>query len=78
MSSQMLCGKSCKEGKLTSWEGPSDKVVGSLFSNACSDNFIALWSSFRCPHFGSLGNPKREPTKYLNTLAENTLTDRYH
>lgn len=42
----------------TSCNGPSDTVVGSPLSNACSHNFMDLWSSFRCPHFGHLANPE--------------------
>lgn len=42
----------------TSCNGPSDTVFGSPLSNACSHNFIDLWSSLRCPHFGHLANPE--------------------
>ena len=43
--------------KIISWEGPSDILTGFPLSKTFSHNFIVLWSSLRCPHFGSLGNP---------------------
>lgn len=54
---QLNSSKVKHKTNFTSWEGPSDRLTGLLFSIVCSHNFIALWSSLRCAHFGSLGNP---------------------
>lgn len=51
----------------TSNRGPRDILVLLPWSRAFSHNFIALWSSLRCPHLGSLGKPGRMPLHFYNS-----------
>lgn len=59
--------------EVTSCRGPKERRVGSLFSRACSHDFMTLWSSLRWPHFGNLARPGSHITRdwYYVSIKQN-------
>lgn len=54
----------------TSKFGPREVTIGSVATNASSQSFTALWTSFKWPHLGCLRIPEPKTWKFFDSITD--------